>query len=78
MPLADALAAIDVAVAEGVRLLSLSFHSPSLVPGFTPYVRYDADLAGFWRWWDAVLDRLSLRGIAPTTLAEVEAATVLA
>lgn len=78
MPLADALAAIDVAVEEGVRLLSLSFHSPSLVPGFTPYVRSDADLAGFWRWWDAVLDRLSLRGIAPTTLAEVEAATVLA
>lgn len=78
MPLADALAAIDAGLDEGVGLLSLSFHSPSLVPGFTPYTRDAADLAGFWRWWDAVLDRLAALGIVPTTLAEVEAATLLA
>lgn len=78
MPLADALAAIDAGLNEGVGLLSLSFHSPSLVPGFTPYVRDAADLAAFWRWWNAVLDRLAARGIVPTTLAEVEAVTLLA
>ena len=78
MPLADALAAIDAGLDEGVALLSLSFHSPSLVPGFTPYVRDASDFAAFWRWWDAVLDRLATRGIVSTTLAEVEAATLLA
>lgn len=31
----------------GTRVFSLSYHSPSLVPGNTPYVRSDADLARF-------------------------------
>jgi hypothetical protein len=34
-------------VASGVRVLVFSFHSPSLVPGFTPYVRDRDDLAEF-------------------------------
>lgn len=59
MPLADALEAVRVAVGEGVRVLNFAYHSPSLVPGHTPYVRDAADLAAFWRWWDAVLDLLA-------------------
>jgi hypothetical protein len=31
----------------GERVLSLTFHSPSLVPGQTPYVRNDDDLRVF-------------------------------
>lgn len=31
----------------GTRVFSLSYHSPSLVPGNTPYVRDEADLARF-------------------------------
>ncbi|MEN2747041.1 polysaccharide deacetylase family protein [Sphingomonas sp. T9W2] len=58
MPLADALEAVRVAVGEGVRVLNFAYHSPSLVPGHTPYVRDAADLAAFWRWWDAVLSLL--------------------
>jgi hypothetical protein len=54
--------------------LTLSFHSPSLVPGHTPYVRDSADLAAFHDWWDRVFAHLDRRGIAPTTLAEVIAA----
>ena len=61
-PLPDALAAIDVLVREDVRLLSISFHSPSVEPGHTPYVRDAADLARFWAWWDGVLARLSRHG----------------
>jgi hypothetical protein len=34
-------------VAAGVRVLVFSFHSPSLVPGFTPYVRDRIDLDAF-------------------------------
>ncbi len=74
MPVAAAIAAIDRATADGVRLLTLSFHSPSLVPGHTPYVRDSADLAAFHDWWDRVFAHLDRRGIAPTTLAEIIAA----
>lgn len=71
MPLADVLEAIAVALGEGVRLLNFSFHSPSLAPGHTPYVRDAADLAAFHRWWDKVLTDLERRGVAPASLAEI-------
>ena len=74
MPLADALEAIAVAVGEGLRLLAFSFHSPSLVPGHTPYVRDAADLAAFYGWWDTVLADLARRGVAPASLDAVIAA----
>lgn len=39
-------------IARGTRIFTLNYHSPSLTPGHTPYVRDDRDLAIF-------LDRLS-------------------
>ena len=74
MPITRALEAVEVAVGEGERLLTFSFHSPSLEPGHTPYVRDAADLAAFWRWWSLMLARLDTLGVAPATLAEVLAA----
>lgn len=74
IPLADAIEAIEVAVGEGVRLLNLSFHSPSLVPGHTPYVRDAADLRRFDHWWDGVLDRLDRLGVVSASLADILAA----
>lgn len=71
MPLADALEAVRVALGEGLPLLNFSYHSPSLVPGNTPYVRTDADLAVFLRWWDEVLDLLTARGAKPVSQAEL-------
>jgi hypothetical protein len=32
-------------------VLVFSFHSPSLAPGFTPYVRNEDDLLRFYDWW---------------------------
>jgi hypothetical protein len=32
---------------DGLRVFSLTFHSPSVEPGHTPYVRTEADLAVF-------------------------------
>ena len=75
MPIRDALQAVDVAIESGLRLLVFSFHSPSLVPGNTPYVRNADDLARFWRWWEVMLDRLAVLGIRPAGLAEVLAAS---
>jgi len=71
MPLDDALEAVRVAVGEGVRLLNFGFHSPSVEPGHTPYVRDAADLATFWRWWDGVFATLARLGAAPASLAEI-------
>ncbi len=74
MPIADVVEAVRIAVGQGVRLLNFSFHSPSLVPGHTPYVRDAADLAAFWRWWDTVLALLARLGVAAASLDEVLAA----
>jgi hypothetical protein len=71
MPLDDALEAVAVALGEGVRVLNFSFHSPSLVPGHTPYVRDAADLATFHRWWDRVIGDLACRGVRSASLDEL-------
>ena len=63
MPLADVVEAIRIALGEGERLLNFSFHSPSVAPGHTSFVRDAGDLAAFHRWWDAVLDLLDRRGV---------------
>lgn len=74
MPVADALRAVDAAVADKIRLLVFSFHSPSLTPGHTPYVR-DADgLRTFWAWWAAMFARLDRLGVRAASLEEVIAA----
>lgn len=74
MPLPDALEAVRVAVGEGLRILNFAFHSPSLEPGHTPYVRDATGLSSFHRWWDQVLALLDRLGVANASLAEILAA----
>jgi hypothetical protein len=45
--LAEMLRLTRALLARGQRTFVLSFHSPSVVPGNTPYVRSDAELAAF-------------------------------
>lgn len=71
VPIDEACEAVRVALAEGTRLLSFSFHSPSLVPGHTPYVRDAADRARFDRWWDVMLDLLDGLGVLPVSVGEI-------
>ncbi|WP_375270832.1 WalW protein [Sphingomonas sp.] len=70
-PVREAVRAIEVASQAGERLLQLSFHSPSLVPGHTPYVRTPRDLERFHAWWDEVIEALHARGYAPASLQQV-------
>jgi hypothetical protein len=42
--------------AAGHRVFVLTYHSPSLEPGNTPYVRTPEDLAAFLRWLDEFYD----------------------
>lgn len=74
MPVADALEAVRVAIGDGERLLNFAFHSPSLVPGHTPYVRDARDLAAFHLWWDKVLTLLDTLGARSASVDEVLAA----
>lgn len=67
----EALNAIDIAIDEGLPVLVFSFHSPSLAPGFTPYVRNEDDLDAFYDWWRKVFAYLGKRGVAPTRVAEL-------
>lgn len=70
----EAIAAIDALLADDVPVLTLSFHSPTLEPGHTPYTRDAADLAAFYSWWDSVIGHLASRGVAPASLAQLLAA----
>lgn len=75
MPVADALRAVEAAVVGGERLLVFSFHSPSLAPGHTPYVRTAGELAAFYDWWTQILARLSRLGVGHASLADILAAS---
>ncbi len=67
----EAIRGIDIALDDGLPLLVFSFHSPSLRPGHTPYVRSEDDLDGLYDWWRRVFAYLELRGVAPATVREV-------
>lgn len=69
--IAEALRGIDIAAAEDVPILVFSFHSPSLSPGFTPYVREADDLDHFYDWWRQAFARLAEHGVKPTTVKEI-------
>ncbi|KKW92583.1 polysaccharide deacetylase family protein [Sphingobium chungbukense] len=71
IPAREAVQAIDALIEEGVRVLNFSFHSPTLTPGHTPYVRDEGDRTAFYRWWDVVLDHLARRNISAATLDQL-------
>jgi hypothetical protein len=74
----EALRGIDIAVDSGLPVLVFSFHSPSLAPGYSPYVRSEADLDALYDWWRAAFAVLDRRGVKPASLREVLAAVTLA
>ena len=67
----EALRGIDIALDDGLPLLVLSFHSPSLQPGLGPYVHDDADLNRFYDWWRRIYAYLEMRDVRPTTVTQI-------
>lgn len=67
----EAVRAIDVALDDGLPLLVLSFHSPSLAPGHTPYVQSAQDLDRLYDWWRVILAHLARRAVRPSCVADV-------
>lgn len=78
VPAQSALRGIDQAVNQGLPLLVFSFHSPSLAPGYTPYVRTAGDLDAFYEWWRLAFERLAHHGVKPSSVADVMASVALA
>ncbi|KHK91786.1 polysaccharide deacetylase family protein [Novosphingobium malaysiense] len=74
----EALRGVDVAIDEGLPVLVFSFHSPSLAPGHTPYVRNDDDLDALYDWWRTLFAHLEQRGVKPTSVAEIMSSVKLA
>ncbi|MFA6218388.1 MAG: polysaccharide deacetylase family protein [Erythrobacter sp.] len=73
----EALRGIDIAIDDGLPILVLSFHSPSLAPGHTPYVRTEEDLDALYDWMRRIYAYLGQRAVRPTTVAQIiEAALV--
>jgi hypothetical protein len=70
VPLGEALAAARALIDDGVRWFSLSFHSPSVEPGNTPFVRTPDDLRDFHAWWDGMFNFFEREGIAPASIEE--------
>lgn len=69
--LEEALRGIDIAIDDNLPVIVLSFHSPSLVPGHTPYVRSEDALDRLYDWLRGVYAYFSERGVAPTTVSEI-------
>ncbi|MGI9375241.1 MAG: polysaccharide deacetylase family protein [Tsuneonella suprasediminis] len=67
----EALRGIDIAIDDGLPLLVMSFHSPSLAIGHTPYVRNQADREKFYEWLDRVYAYLANRKVLPTSVAQI-------
>ena len=67
----EASRGIDIAIDDGLPLLVLSFHSPSLMVGQTPYVRNEDDLDALYDWLRAIYAYLALRSVRPTTVGEI-------
>ena len=74
----EAQRGIEAAIEDDLPLLVFSFHSPSLAPGHTPYVRTEADLDAFYDWWRDAFALLKRHNVAPTSVSEIMDKVVLA
>ncbi len=67
----EAIRGIDMVIDDGIPVLTLSFHSPSLAPGHTPYVETAAEVEGIYDWFERVYAYLDHRNIRSTSVAEI-------
>lgn len=72
---AEALRGIDVALGSGLPVLVLSFHSPTLAPGNTPYSATEAEIEKLYQWFSTVYAEFAQRGVRTTTVSQIIAAT---
>ena len=71
----EALRGIDIASDSGLPVIVLSFHSPTLAPGLTPYAADEAEVEALYAWLAAIYADLARRGIRSCTVADIVAAS---
>jgi hypothetical protein len=76
IPLAKALEGIDLALEKAVPIINLSFHSPSLAIGHTPYVQDARQLELLFEWFHGAFSHLKASGVRPTCMAEIKQAAL--
>ena len=67
----EAIRGIDMALDDGLPMLVFSFHSPSLHPGHTPYVKSERDLDELYDWWRRVFAYLELRKVRASSVSDI-------
>ena len=67
----EAIRGVDIALDEGLPLLVLSFHSPSLAPGNTPYAKDEAAVEALYDWLRSVYSYLDKRGVKSTNTGQI-------
>ena len=72
---AEAIRGIDIALGSGLPVLVLSFHSPTLAPGLTPYAADEAAVERLYQWLASVYAELARRGVRSCTVTEIIAAS---
>ncbi|MFU7527985.1 polysaccharide deacetylase family protein [Qipengyuania sp. ASV99] len=70
----EAIKGIDIALGDQLPVLVLSFHSPSLAPGNTPYANAPEDVEALYDWFRQIYAHLGSLGVRSTTVAEIIAA----
>lgn len=73
--IAEAIRGIDMALASHLPVLVLSFHSPTLAPGHTPYAADQAAVEALYEWFAAIYAALTARGVRSVTINEILTAT---
>ena len=71
----EALRGIDLSLQADLPVLVLSFHSPTLAPGHTPYARDEAAVERLYEWFETVYAHLAARGVRSCTIADIICAT---
>jgi len=67
----EAVRGIDIALDDGLPVLVLSLHSPSLAPGFTPYARDQEGVEAIYTWLSAIYAYLRQRVVENASVQEV-------
>jgi len=67
----EALRGVDLSIDAGLPVLVLSFHSPTLAPGHTPYAPTEAQVEALYAWFETVYAHLAARGVRSCTVAEI-------
>jgi hypothetical protein len=63
-------------LSRGTRIINLFFHSPTLLPGCSPFVRTEADAEAFLARIDQFLEFVQTVGLKPVMLSELTAPSV--